>query len=440
MAYFSRLIALLILVLPFTASAVIPTVAGWRVSLGPSNFSVPSFDVAGCKSGVAQAYGAGSSGLATTTFTAQSATNGMCNGSWGAASIYQYGQQCPANSTAVSGGCACKSGFVEEGGSCVVAPPECGPNQQLDTETNTCTCKTGPAGSFAVSGDTYIGCNDGCRIVLQSGSYSGTTKKTYGSWRQTSDTCTPSPDLPGVDAPGSPSGQDAGKCPTGQCPGSVNGTFMCVPCKGKESSDNSSSESSSQTPNGASAPESTSNGSSNSSKQTECANGECVTKEKVIVSNPDGSTTEQNKETREPQSDYCTKNPKAEICKAAESSWGGDCASGFQGTGDAVQVATAKAVWESRCALNEGPDQATQDTMNALKTWSMSELNMPDLTVSAPSVEASTCSLGDIAVNIGQFAVTLPLSTLCPYLAVIHKVITSFGMLMWLLIVFVRGK
>lgn len=353
----------------------------------------------------------------------------------------------PPPNTAQNGGGmkgTCPAGKVADYAAkvCIDPPPvpECSENQELDTETNTCVCKTGPAGSFAVTGDVLTGCNDGCTIVLNSGSYSASADKTYGYWRQNGNTCSPSPELPGVDSPDSPDGQDAGKCPTGQCPGTVNGTFMCVPCKGKETSESSSSDSSSNTPDGASAPDSTTSGSSNSSKQTECADGVCVTKETVTVNNPDGSTTEQSKETTEPQSDYCTKNPKSEICKAAESSWGGDCSSGFQGKGDAVQVATAKAVWESRCALNEGPDQASQDTMDALKTWSMSELNLPDLTITAPTPEAATCPLGDISANFGQFTVPLPLSMLCPYLAVIHKVVTSFGMLMWLLIVFVRGK
>lgn len=334
---------------------------------------------------------------------------------------------------------------------CIDPPPvpECAENQELDPETNTCVCKTGPAGSFAVSGDTYIGCNDGCVIALNSGSYSAAKNKTYGEWRQTGDTCTPSPDSPGIDPPDSPDGQDAGKCPTGQCPGTVNGQFMCVPCKGKESSDSSSSENTTETPNGASAPSSSSSESSSGSKSTECEGGVCVTKEKVVVVNPDGSTTEKEKETTESISDFCAKNPKAAICKAVEDGrWGGSCSGGFQCSGDAVQCAQAQAAWKSACAADvTGMSDQINTGSAAMAAGAASGLGIPggsdvfDLGSRLSEVPLFGSSGGcpsDVSVNVGGTSYTIAFSAMCGQLQVLGVALMGFAYLIAGFIVF-RG-
>ncbi len=327
--------------------------------------------------------------------------------------------------------------------------PECGPNQELDPETNTCVCKTGPAGAFAVSGDTFIGCNDNCRIVLISGSYSEQTNKTYGNWRQTGDSCTPSPDAPGVDSPDSPGGQDAGKCPTGQCPGTFNGQFMCVPCKGKEASDSSSSENTTETPNGASAPSGSASQSQSGSKSTECDGGVCVTKETVVVTNPDGSTTENEKETTESFSEFCSKNPRAAICKAADdSSWGGACSGGFQCKGDAVQCAQAQASWKSACAADvSGMTEQINTGTAAMAAGAASGLGIPggseafDLGSRLSEVPLFGGSGGcpsDVSVNVGGTSYTIAFSAMCPQLQVLGVALMAFAYLVAGFIVF-RG-
>ena len=331
-------------------------------------------------------------------------------------------------------------------------PPECSANQELDPETNTCVCKDTngkPAGSFAVNGDTYVGCNDGCKIVLSSGSYSASTNKTYGTWQQTGESCAPSPDSPGVDDPDSDSGKDAGKCPAGTCPGTFNGQSMCVPCKGKESSDSSSSENTSETPNGASAPSSSSSESSSGSKSTECEGGVCITKEKVVVVNPDGSTTEKEKETTESISDFCAKNPKAAICKAVEEGrWGGSCSGGFQCSGDAVQCAQAQAAWKSACASDVSgmSDQINTGTA-AMAAGAASGLGIPggsdvfDLGSRLSDVPLFGSSGGcpsDVSVNVGGTSYTIAFSAMCGQLQVLGVALMGFAYLIAGFIVF-RG-
>lgn len=264
----------------------------------------------------------------------------------------------------------------------------------------------------------------------------------YGPFTSNGTSCTGDGGGPVPPEPEPAPPDDASCVSKGQCPGTINGTKVCVPCSSKEGTTTESGSTSGSGTDSSGNPTGET-GTTNTTKETtaNCTNGSCNTTTTTTVTNPDGSTTTTTETESTPQADFCKSNPGHVVCKGEdESTFGGDCSSGFQGTGDAVQVATARAVWESRCALNEGPDQASQDTMDALKTWSMSDLNLPDLTVTAPMPEAATCPLGDISANFGQFTVPLPLSMLCPYLAVIHKVVTSFGMLMWLLIVFVRGK
>lgn len=329
-------------------------------------------------------------------------------------------------------------------------PPECPENKELDSETNTCVCKTGPAGAFSVSGDVYAGCNNGCAIVLTSGSYSGTTKKTYGYWNQNGNTCAAAPESPGVDPPDSPDGKDAGKCPTGQCPGTVNGQSICVPCKGKESSDSSSSENTTQTPNGASAPSGSTSESSSGSKSTECEGGVCVTKEKVVVTNPDGSTTEKEKETTESLSEFCAKNPKAAICKATEeSTWGGACAGGFQCKGDAVQCAQAQASWQAACALDtSGMTEAIQAGNAAMAAGAASGLGLPNHGDSfnlaskiseTPLFAGSGGCPGDYSLSVSGRTYLIPFSKMCPSLNILGNALMAFSYFVAAVIVFRGG-
>lgn len=348
----------------------------------------------------------------------------------------------------------CPEGTEEDSaGFCQDLPPECQPNQELDTETNTCVCKTGDAGSFAVSGDVLYGCNDGCSMVLNSGSYSSSANKTYGYWRQNGNTCTPAPDTPAPESPSSPDGQDAGKCPIGQCPGTINGTSVCVPCKAKEVTDTSSSENTTETPAGASAPSGSSSTSSSGSKSTECEGGVCTTKEVVTVTNPDGSTTDKQKETTESISDYCAKNPNAAICKAEEAGqWGGACAGGFQCSGDAVQCAQAQASWKAACLFDVGADdpnvvkggQAMSSDQSALRAQlglddTGDNFNLSSMIDSDPLFASGGGCPSDQQVTLLGQSLTLSLSSWCSWLQTAGTILQAAAYLAAALIVFRRG-
>lgn len=359
---------------------------------------------------------------------------------------------CPADSTLnTSGQCECIPGYTADGDTCKPPAPNCAENQELDIESNTCVCKQGPAGSFAVSGDVYLGCNNGCSIVLSSGSYSKDKNKTYGNWKQNGSTCAPSGTSPEPDPSTSPDGQDAGKCPTGQCPGTFNGQFMCVPCKGKESSDSSSSENTTETPSGASAPSGSASQSQSGSKSTECEGGVCTTKETVVTTNPDGSTTEKQNETTESISDYCAKNPKAAICKAEDAGqWGGACGDGFQCTGDPVQCAQAREVAKLRCVFDVSPDDplavAGGLAMNGELTpsghpgapGSGVTVNVMEKIDTAPAFGSSGNCISDRTFSVVGMSLTLPFASMCPYFNMIGNVFLSCCYLVAGFIVFRR--
>ena len=335
---------------------------------------------------------------------------------------------------------SCPSGQVNISGVCKVKPT-CQSGTTYDVETNSCPCDSGfDVGGQMVSGDVYTACKGGCKLRLYSGWYDKTSNLTWGyDWKQTGDKCTVSDGE--VKSPTDPKVEDAKRCPVGQCPGNQNGTSVCVPCEnGKQTDKTTSSETKTETPSGASSPASTSTKTETSDSRTSCTGDQCTTQRDVTTTNPDGSKTTKTETKTEPKSDYCTDNPKADVCKGTESSWGGECEAGFTCDGDAVQCAQAQAAHQMRCKLTETDTDAISK-FNALKSDGLSGLNLPNLTINTPTVEAfGSCPIADTTVDLGFGPIAFPLSFLCPYLEVIHRVITSFGALFWLMIVFVKGN
>jgi hypothetical protein len=142
MAYFSRLIIALLLVLPslsFADSYYWPFGDKWYPDAasackqnypGATNFAYPVFYNDGAN---AQCFWYGMTGGVQNSYGEQSGVDvfrGTCPGS----KIPDFANRL-----------------------CIDPPPapECSDNQELDTETDTCVCKTGPAGSFSVAGDVY---------------------------------------------------------------------------------------------------------------------------------------------------------------------------------------------------------------------------------------------------------------------------------------------
>lgn len=318
----------------------------------------------------------------------------------------------------------------------------CPPNKEIDPDTQLCTCRNIPkAGSFMVTGDHYDGCNDGCAMVLSSGWYDKSANTTWGSWSQTGSAC--SAGTPTTLTASDPKVEAAKQCSAGTCPGTVNGQSVCVPCdKSKQTQSTSSITSNSSTASGATSSTTTSESGSETS-QTSCKDGSCTTTTTSTTVGPNGDKVDKTTTKTEPQTDYCTQNPKAPVCKGSEGSWGGSCGS-FSCDGDAVTCAIAQASWKSACALDIEQTDPKVTAGNAAMSGGDRPGdhpgNSPDQSAFAANIDQSNpfgseCP-ADIPLDVMGQTVAIPLSHACDSLKFMGQVAVAFAMCAAAFIVF----
>lgn len=257
---------------------------------------------------------------------------------------------CPADSQGLGGdpptSCECLLNFKPEGSKCVRydCPAKGSYSQQV-----------APDVKLPNAGDSY--CNGGCKVtpsqwkVDQEG-------QVWGVWpfKSANQACGGK-----VDAGGAATGEDSPPpapvaCPANQCPGSINGTSVCVPCKSTSTQGPSTSASGAQPGDAPADPTDPLSAVKGSTEQTVCVGAICTTVTKYF----DGHGNEVGSKTDEmPEENYCAKNPTSAQCK--KGSFGGACSSGFQCEGDAVQCALAKEVHQRNCQWFQDPSQAVKD-------------------------------------------------------------------------------
>lgn len=323
---------------------------------------------------------------------------------------------------------ACPSGQSRDAsGQCSASCPQS--NQSRD-ESGACGCSSDfDAGGNMVAGDAYTGCKGGCTIVLQSGWYDQQANVTWGySWKQNGLSCSVSDSE--VIGSSDPRVTEASKCPVGKCPGTIGGQSVCVPCDStRQQTESTSSESSSTTASGASSPSSSLTSGQTTTSKTSCSDGSCTTTETTKKTGPDGAVTESTSTKTEPQSDYCTDNPKADVCKNDEaSSWGGSCSGGFTCDGDAVQCAQAQAAYDMACAVKTDPNSGVVQAGNsaagggdrpsdhpANNTDSVS-FQLSSMLDSTPLFGSADDCPVDVAISVSGKQIVLPFASLCSYL------------------------
>lgn len=165
--------------------------------------------------------------------------------------IQKSAPQCPANSTAVTGGCECTSGMVESGGQCVDQNQACSAKAGKTGLTNmTLGWQRTPATSGynewlnptrLPAGGVQSFCSGGCQVEVDAfssenydsslgGGYVSQVPNSQGLYRVSMDfvstgkgsACTAT----SADAPVNPNSQDDPKCPGAV--GEINGTKVCV--------------------------------------------------------------------------------------------------------------------------------------------------------------------------------------------------------------------
>ena len=164
------LLGFLFFLLPFSASAAFPPSPVYTVYAGGSYHTGPSREAACSKAGPLIP-------PSSFTFISAAPSGGNCvaqtvqNGSYSSV-IVGPTYSCSANSSPVSGGCGCNSGFLEQGGQCVDANAACTPKAGRDTIVNFTVgyARTpdsadldivGPVNQFPASGEL---CYQGCKV------------------------------------------------------------------------------------------------------------------------------------------------------------------------------------------------------------------------------------------------------------------------------------
>lgn len=451
MAFISRLIVAFLGLVSSSVFALAP-VQGYAVWFGGSPYTVASFDVNGCRQGISKFYGSGSPWISSVTFAQSTPSSGLCSGGFGQASIGPYGSaSCPTNSTLVSGSCICNSGFKEQGDSCV---PDNGCPDPGHVE--------GGSGDIYETTSKYPSnavCLNGCKW-----SAGGLTPSVcangkcyyWGPMTASGDTCTGDGGAPSTSDPEPdpvPPG-DAQCVASGKCPGTVNGTKVCVPCSQKEGTTSESGSTSSESTDSTGAP-SGSSGITSTQKETtaNCSGGSCNVTTTTTTTAPDGSTTTTTETESKSQDAFCQLNPSHVVCKGEkEGTWGGACAGGFQCTGDAVQCAQAQAAWKAACFLDVGESdsdvvkgrQAMAADQSALRAQlgvdgAGESFTLSSLINTDPLFAAGGGCPADQQITLLGQSMTLSLSQWCSLLQTAGTILQAAAFLAAALIVFRRG-
>lgn len=245
---------------------------------------------------------------------------------------------CPNNSVPKEGStseCVCSLGFEKGAGNTCTA-------------TDCAAVVVGLAGAeLTYSGQGATTCYKGCTVQASLRGYLSATNTTT----------TEGPILPaspskctGDSVTGSTSTKvEANKvCVAGECHGTVNGADVCVACSSTAVPPVSKAAS------GVSPDAGVPDG-GKITTETKCADGKCVTSEKVFSS---GGQLVGQRDTEESQDSFCEENPLLAICKKSSFS-GAVCGVAPACEGDAVQCAIAIEVYKQGCEMR--PTQGVLD-------------------------------------------------------------------------------
>lgn len=524
MAHLLRLIlAVLVAAFSLSAHALLPHITGWRVSELGIVGGIYSTQELACGDPAAQdiarakaqpggwatwraEWNTGACRIWVTHPTA--APNGQYNGSVAMADVPSG--SCPAHSVAVSGGCQCDTGYIEQGGSCVPKPPECnagevfseGSQRPLGMGENFNDLS---AASRAAIGQRLPTCaGNGCALAPDqayggNGVYAGRLGNAWtlnvSQVSYTGGRCTPSDKDIALEQEWMNSRENdlaPSTCPTGQGPGTINGTSVCMPYGSVAGASGTSSSSSGTTTTGGTGGTTGSgdgsgtgatiigtDGPSNSSDTTiTSCNGttctttttsqgsaqggtgtgaggtgtggtgtgtqECAKAAASGASAPAGGATCTNTTTTtQPQTEFCSKpeNKKNVACvnDKGQSRFGGTCAAGFTAqSDDAVVNAMAEETFRQNCKVNPADSETTLAAAERVKTGDQTTTNPNNTSVSiSPSSIDTSDALGggssciaDKAITVfGGVSVVVPFSKYCEGFSMLGALLVGLSFL-----------
>ncbi len=340
---------------------------------------------------------------------------------------------CPMNSTMQGSVCVCNAGANQVGNTCVVPTPADNAKAIADglnligaplcfsgaPSLKTCYAGYVISAGFGGSAGTSGGSAQSCIYPPFSGD--GTT-------------CVDSPDTSGTPSP----------CAVGKVPGTVNGVTVCVDPGTTSASGGSSSGSSSSTDGEGN---STGSGSSSSGKETTCTGTTCTTTTTTTTTNSGGGTSTATTSTTQPKATFCAENPASQLCTVG--SFSGSCGAAPACSGDAVQCAQARYVFEAACSLAKpSSDSSELSAYNAARLTNDGD-QTEKLGASAPvaigagnfdqtELLGAGAGLSDLQIEVWGRSVVLPFSNVNPWLSRLGILLQAVTFLLCMRIVF-RG-
>lgn len=366
-------------------------------------------------------------------------------GTGGSATTYVKCSANPNNITwsSMSRQWTCPYGGTLSGTSCINATP-CTAPQVRDTVTGACVAPPEPCaenagkwwsegygwnsgfpvenfGSGAGDGLPDTGCVGGCTVTYErsAGGYGSGRYWMIASAKATGESCTatqPTPPTPDT-GPKSPETSPEYDCAkSGQGWGTFNGTVICT---GPATNQTKTETDKSKTTN----PDGTT---TEQTKETTCTGGTCT--ETTTTTNCDASGNNCTTSTSTK-----TGTGESEEDGEPESKWGASCGQEPACSGDAVQCATAKAVFETNCQYkptdgNTLADKMARDEDPALQ--GNNPLVATETSLDAIDVQATsgTCP-GDIPLSVMGQSVSIPFAPACGFLGVMGQILVGLAWL-----------
>lgn len=299
-----------------------------------------------------------------------------------------------------------------------------------------------------------------CAFVIQSGgSFSVTfngVSESLGVGKYTGEACAMTVDGDGIGATPSTAKSSTGTGVPGETSavsgsgckgflGTVNGVVVCIPA------DNTSGSVTSSTTAGTTTSSTGSTTSVVTKNTTTCDAATCTTTTVTTTTPTGGTPTTSGSTTAQSKSEFCKANPLNPSCADASSGEGTSTVSTFGGScvtetfaceGDAAMCATAKATNLLNCSLHTdklAPEVVTYNDSKAAGTATGIQSTTVAISESSfdttNSLNVSASCITDRTVVVSGKSITLPFSSICPYLGWLGNLLLAVSFLSAIVIV-----
>jgi hypothetical protein len=271
---------------------------------------------------------------------------------------------------------------------------------------------------------------------------------------------TPAP--PPLAPPEGPGYPRPSPCQAGQCPGSVNGTSVCVPCNADPGNEPGSRDETTTTTQSGSG-----QGTTTTTRETRCSGSTCTTTTTTTTTPPGGGTpTVSQQTTSQSSGSYCAANPRDTACggdgvrpgsgagteegdEEDPSQWGGSCVASFTCSGDAIQCAMAREQHVRNCqlidtetplsAIGRNAANGQQPSDHPANNGETSNFSLASMLDASPLFGGSGGCPADVSLEYQGHSLTLPFSRACSALQMLGNIWVGLAYLAAFVIVFRRG-